>query len=436
MQRNQLIILIVLGVILLILLVFPFYLTRPTSKLRFQFRKTSYILTSLIGYLNSITGKVGAGKTSFASGVSHILQMHLIDKMTSLMKDYQTFFNKINFDEFNNLLYHLISVYKINQVLLITDIIMHQYEIENRPIYNFLNFSTTREFTKQYVFAFDAMVRNNFVASKTRFYSRITHSMNLEYDIRQQDLYEVYQTGNYNIQNYLVEIIDEAQDDNAAAKWREQEETGRKQYRNKIRHIHEETNYLISIKQDSSDEVKKQRSLYHLNIDLDEKVQVVSTQKRLERFIERILRLRDFNYRLFNLKLPYLKYYLKNILSYERYSYDAFIDSMYDKPNPMRDVNHLLQFIKWYLKSLNYNVYSVEITQNSDDLKKESKTQKYQFVIPSIYCFSYPKFEFNHIQTELLAKSTIDGSIEHNLFQNPTFFEKTERMVIDDEPKF
>ncbi len=435
MSKFQLSVLIVLGLILLMLLVLPYYIVRPNNKYHSYHNRTFYTIVSSFKWLMSVSGKVGSGKTSIVSGISHVLQYHLLNKTREVMKSYQVHFNTIDFELYNNDLYQLLNEYSIKNIYLIADLLMDHYQIRDYPIYNFLNFTTSREFTKEYIYAFEAMVRNNFVASKTRFFSRVTNTLNLEYDIEQQNLYQVINTGNYNIPNYLLEIIDESSDDNAAASWREHEETGRKQYRNKIRHIHEESNYMISIKQDSTDEVRKQRSLYHTNIEV-ESVEVIFVFKRLYRLIEHLFRYQDFSYRLFKLRLPYTFYCISNILKYDKHSYGSYVDQFYDKPNPSRDVDHKLHFVKKFLQSLSYNVYRVSITDDVDNIKKESKVETLELVFPSLHCFAYPKYEYNHIQTELMSASIKDGSIESNLFQNPKFFEKTERTVTEHELKF
>lgn len=435
MTSIELLVIIVLSAILVLELVIPISIFGVSKHYQNAFYRTQYIAKDF-GYLIGINGKISKGKTSISSGLSHIYQLDFLQRIQDLMKQYQSYLNKIDFSTFNDRVYQLILEKGIKEVYLITDTIMKEYLLTDYPVYNYLSFTSMREMTKSYIIAFGAMIRNNFVASKTRFYSRITNTMNLDYEITQQDIYKVIESGEYFIEDYLVEIIDEAQDDNAAELWREQEKTGRKQYRNKYRHIHEQNNRMISIKQDESDEVRKQRSLYQTNLKLVDGVEVKFIYRFAYKGLEWLYRIQDAPYRFFKLRVPYSFYYLKNLLSYDKYSYSAYCEARYDKPSITRDVDHRLMFVKWFLESLNYNVFTVQLAEETDDLGKDTKTETFKLVIPSIYCFTYPRFEFNQIQTDLLKKSTKDGSIERNLFKNPEFFNKKEKEVISDDIQF
>lgn len=436
MTQRELLVIIVLLAILILELALPLSIFGVDKYYKYAFMRTRYIALDF-GYLIGINGKISKGKTSISSGLSHIYQLDFLQRIHDLMKQYQSYLNKIDFRQFNDRVYQLILEKGIKQVYEITDAIMDEYQLGDVPVYNYLTFTSMREMTKSYVIAFASMVRNNFVASKTRFYSRVTNTMNLDYEITQQDIYNVIKSGDYFIEDYLVEVIDEAQDDNAAELWREQEKTGRKQYRNKYRHIHEQNNRMISIKQDESDEVRKQRSLYQTNLKLVDGVQVKFIYRFVFNILQWIYRIEDAPYRIFRLRLPYMFYYLKHLLSYDKYSFDAYCEARYDKPSITRDVDHNLMFLKWFLESLNYNVFTVQLAEDTDDLGKESKTETFKLVIPSIYCFTYPRFEFNQIQTDLLSKSNKDGSVERNLFKNPEFFNiEKEKEVISDDIQF
>jgi len=435
MTDTQLIILIILLLIYLSLLLVSFVSFGQTKFYQYKFHKTQN-KTNEFGYLQGISGKISAGKTSLASGLSHVYQLNLLNRIQKLLKEYQMYLHRINFSQFNDRVFELLSIHGIKNYYIITDKLLDEFSLNDIPVYNYLNFTTMREMTKSYVIAFAALLRNNFVASKTRFFSRITNTMNLDYDITQQDIYKIFETGDYFVEDYLVEIIDEAQDDNASANWREQETTGRKQYRNKYRHIHEQNNFMIGIKQDESDEVKKQRTLYQTNIKIVDKVQVVFVYRYLYKIFEWLYRFEDAPYRFLKLRLPYAFYYLKNLLSYDKYSFQAYCDARYDKPSITRNVDHKLLFLRWFLESLSYNVFHVEIAHDADDLSKESKVDSIELVIPTIYCFTYPRFEFNKIQSDLLEKSNKDGSIERNLFKNPEFFNIEEKVVISDDVGF
>lgn len=438
MSYSQIILLLFLIVTNFILLMAPIYLVGLSKVYRMMFKMSSKIALGF-GYLIGINGDIGAGKTSLSSGLSHVYQMDFSNRIDKLMYEYQRLFSDIDFEEFNSIVVYILRNSGIKEIDFIIQVLFEKYGLNDYPIYNFLNFTSVYELTKSYITAINAIERNNFVASKTRFYSRITGSVNLDYDISNQDLYKVFESGEYFIEDYLVELIDEAQDDNSAANWRQQEETGRKQYRNKFRHIHEQNNRMIGIKQDASDEVKKQRSLYQTNILITSDMENIFIYEKLYKMIKWFYSFEDSLYRIVSVQLPYAIYWLKNILSYEKISYDSYFRRKYRKPSVLRNVDNRLLYVKWFLASLNYNVFYVSIASNPDDLETETKARKARLVIPAIYCFTYPRFEFNDIQTALMSKSTKEQSIERNLFKNPNFFkieENNKAVVIDDVTEF
>lgn len=381
-----------------------------------------------LGWLISIIGKIRFGKTSLASGMSVAFQIEIIEKITEQMRETQTLFKNINFHDFHLSLIEILDhEYQINvhpNYPRIAKKLMDIYKLPEIPIYNFYNGQLTSEIIYDYIKGFEALnIRSNFVMSKTRFFSPLTMKMNIHFNVSSVEIKNLEKQKEYSIYDYMVLIHDEASDDRSAMKWHSQIESGAKEYRSKFGHIHKETNRFINIKQDGSDEVAKERSLIQSHVEIQSQLTQVFLNNKLYRFLEKLygFKLKFYFFRKY--KLPYFKYFLSNLFK-ERISFEEFFyGSKYLIPNKIRNLDHKLLFIKRWLSSLRYNVYHIKIYSNEEDIGKKSPEyyEEHQLVIPSIYCFTYPKFEFESIQDELLSMSTTRAS-EVNLFDKPKYF--------------
>ena len=430
-MSQTIILLLLMNTALLAPLVF-IIIKREYFKHKYELSKK---LASLLGFLISINGAIRAGKTSFQSGLSHIFQIEIEEKLKNLLLEVRIIYKKIDFQRINNLLDELFkksSYPNFKEAHQLVTKNLKQYNMSRSLIHNFLSSRTSYEMLKDYIFAYWVLnYRKNYVHSKTNFYSHITASFNYDYDIEQQKIFEAYTLKDYAIYDFMVELIDEASDEIGANKRYEdvKEESGNKDYRRKYGQIHQERNRMITTKQDVKDEIKKFRTLTQSNLWLPSQIKVVGDFKFTYELISFLLQLGLSIYRFINIWIPYM-YKRITDKNYKDIEYEVYKDNHFSTINIERKILNKLLHIKWFLKSIAYNTYEIWNYPSEDDVKKRDPIyyDKLKFYIPTIYCFgTYETHFYRMIQEELLNVSETQ-STEINMFFNPSYFEDEDEM--------
>lgn len=412
MINQYLLIIIIIDMILLLPLII--YLT--SNKIyKNRFYSSIYYSKNHLGYLISISGKIRTGKTSLMSGLSHIYQISIINDLHDLMDKIKLKFPKLNFNQINyiidkNLLKDKTDKISLNYDLeLIADLIIDFFDLDSDSLnYSFIDFKSVKQFIIDYTEAYIILnYRNQYVFSKTSFYSHITNKNNYELDLSWLKIKEAYENKNYVLQKFSVQLIDEATDDMGAELNKKDidDESGSKEFRRKYGHIFKETSRLITIKQDSTDEVARYRRLYQSNIDIIDKVKVVKNYPKTNKFINRFIDLiNSFYINYFN-----LKGILKRILNKDDRS--SYIDFNLNRPLKLKRSISKLKFIQDFLFSQSYVKFDTNVYADEDDVGKENTASKkyyepFTFIIPLKYCFgSFSTHEFSYIQDELIKNS-------------------------------
>lgn len=381
--------------------------------------------TNNLGFLISLVGDIGKGKSSTMSGLSHAFTLIFQQKIMALFNDTKRMFSKIDFNAFDSHLNLFFSNYVDEKVInfnALTDHLMDVFKINPGVQYNFLDFKKVHKMFKDYIFGYYVIYyRNNYVYSVTNIYSRITNTYSMKYKLDWQRIREAYTSSDYAISDYAVELIDESTDALGASAWRDEEkdESGAKEYRRKYRHIHEERNRMIDARQDKSDMIKRFRTLTQSHIQLMG-VEYVNDYKFMYAFIRFILRLPLVPYKLYLrfLWFGYFKWKNKGM------SFNEFEDFKYNSGNLERDIENLLFHFEMYFKSISHiNVYAKHY-HNVDDVGKQDETlfDKLIMYFPIKWAFgTYEQFAFNYIQDELLARSNTKNE-ESNIFDKKSFF--------------
>ncbi|QVK17353.1 hypothetical protein KHQ81_10875 [Mycoplasmatota bacterium] len=364
-----------------------------------------------LGYLISICGKIRMGKSSLLSGLSHVFQIIIMGNNNEIMKEVRNEFYFIDFNEFEKVISDCYYRENINDLDLITDKLLLKYNLFGDYLkYNFLNFESVKQLIKNYVEAYYVIyIRDQYVYSKTRVYSHITNKMNLEYDLDWTKIKEAYRNKNYAIYDNFVELQDEATDELGAANQYEdmKDESGAKEYKRKYGNMHREKNYMITSKQDSSDEIARHRRLYQTNIEIVNKVNVIGNFKKINYFINKILSFVDsFNrYRFMILAL------LKGIIDVDER--EQFINVKLKGKVFGRKLEYKLTFLQKFLFSKSYCEFNCNIYQKEEDVGKENTNSRhyyddYTFVIPLAYCFGcFNTHEYSYIESELIKHSDV-----------------------------
>ena len=375
------------------------------------FNRTIIYCKNYLGHLIAIIGKIRVGKSTLLSGITHVFQIIIINDNNDIMDRIRRIFYDIDFNEFDNIILYLYYEKKIYDLDKITLEILKYYNYNGYTLrYNYLDFKTIKTLFKEYIESFYVInIRDQYVMSKTYIYSHITNKSNIEYDIDMTKINYAYANKNYAIEDNLIEVIDEATDDIGAAKQYDDmnDESGAKEYRRKYGHIHREKNYMITTKQDSSDEIARFRRLNQSNIEIIEKVKIIGKYRTVNYFIEKIYKYIE--------KYNYIKFFIKAILKglFNKEKRNEYINYNFKKKYRGKKLQYKLNFIQEYLFSLAYCKFKTKVYSNEDDVGKENSNSKiyydqFNFVIPLRYCFGTIQIhEFSYIQKQLLSNSNV-----------------------------
>lgn len=417
-----------------ILLLLPFIIIfRKNAELKTAFDRTIYYFKSKMGFVISVNGPIRTGKTSSQSGLSSIAQLLIIQDIQELIEKTKMIFPNLDFNEIDNLIMNYYSKFTFknkddfpdfdliaNQIILLNDLDPKSY------INNFIGNSNVNKLILDYCQALFAInVRNNFVHSKTPFYSHITGKFNLEFDVEWMSIRNAYKNKKYAIYDWTVILIDEVTDEAGSGNFHEslKDLSGAKEYRRKMGQIHQERNIIITTKQDVLDEVRKYRNLTHTNLLLEDRVSTVGNYYFIYSFIKKIISIYLFIHKHLVVKLKYLKqkYVKKNKVC----NFGEFYEFYCNKTSVIRNSNNYLYYLKEFLTSIGYNRYYGKVLKRAEDIDKVSAdTEEFYLFIPTMYCWgTYDTHLYKSMQTDLIKKSeVISKEIVPEL--DPHFFEE------------
>lgn len=351
-----------------------------------------------------------------------------MEKLNEKMEKIRNIFYNIDFNEFENII--LFSLQKTNDLDKIKEIIIQYYNINSKKLYyNYLDFDIIDNLIKDYIEAYYTLnIRNQYVYSKTYFYSHITNKSNLIYDLESQKINEAYKNRTYSIHDNFVELHDEASDDIDASKNQDvsKDNSGALEYRRKYGHLHKETNYLISTKQEAANEIARYRRLNQSNIYIEKNVEIIYIYKLINKIIKRIIKIID--------KINYIKFNIQAILK-NKIFYDKRIEYINRKMKgklKFRKIKNFLVYVQKFLFSQNYCYFKIRNYSNDSDVGKinnESKKyyDEFNYIIPLKYCFGcFNTHEYSYIQDELIKNSKVNiEDIQNELmFINKKHFKK------------
>lgn len=414
------------------LLSLPFIAVMTSSKIyRYQFRRSIGFVKNILGFIIGINGPIRVGKTSFQSGLSSICQIITMNNIQELMDKTKMIFKEIDFNEFNSLLIELFpTTDELPDFDQLTIFFLEYYSLDVKGIhYDMLGQISIYKLILDYIQAFWVLViRNNFVQSKTPFYSHITRNYNMNLETDWLKIREAYQKKNYAIYDWITLLIDELTDEAGAMEYLNdvKDESGGKEYRRKFGQIHQERNRIITTKQDVMDEVKKYRNLTHSNLVIDEKVKIVGNHMWIYNIFEYLLMKRIKTIRFIKI----FPRFIWSKLRREGLSLSDIEDEYRNRVGKYRKIENKLYYIKHFFKSIGYNRYYGFIIKRAEDIER-SKADRDEFAmyIPTVYCFgTYDTHLYKTMQNELLSKSQVISS-EVNSFDEKKYFQKSEAIA-------
>ncbi len=427
---TKLIILIVVNLLLII----PLFSFKGFRKYyEYRFNSTIIFFTYALGYLIAIIGKIRIGKTTLMSGLSHVAQIVIQNRLNSKMEFIRNIFYFIDFQEFEQIVLYCYLEQKLN-LKDITDFIIDYYKLDSNELYfNFLEFEVIKDLVFDYIDAFYKIyIRNQYVYSKTRFYSHITNKTNIQYNLNWTKIKEAFKKKEYIIEDDMVELIDEATDELGASFQYEdmKDESGAKEYRRKYGHIHRERNYMIISKQDASDEIKRYRTLTQSNIQIIEKVDVVGNFRLSNKLINLI---KNFVNHFHKFKWNCIAIFKGMIYSEDR---NKYIEEKFKGKYIGKSLINYLTYIEKFLFSKSYCKFKCRLYDNAQDVGKidEKYYIEYKLVIPLQFCFGcFSTHEYSYIQNELINNSKLKFE---DLEQSLMFIDPNKKYFEDDSNSF
>lgn len=407
---------IIIIYVIIAILGIPLFIQHSANKYyKIAYNSTRRFCNNVLGWLISIIGKIRIGKSSLQSGLCHIFQIQMQNDILDLFDKTRSIYHKIDFNAIDAFLFDYFSEFEnpksFDQVV---DILLEIFNLENTVESNYISISTLKKNFKDYAKAFHAYyIRNNYVASKTRIFSRITGKFNLEYNTEVQKINESVLTGDYNIGDYLVELADEHTDEYGSAKYYDdiKDESGAKEYLRKYGHLHRETNRFITTKQDVADEIKKYRKLTQSNIDIQEKVNIVGGYQILKKVLIFPLKILLFIVKFSTIFIPRVFSLIVNFFKFKKKKelipYYKYCDIKMSEVSFKRTLKNIIYYVDSFFNQFSYCVYETKLFYKESDVDKvNSDALTFKFFIPITYCFgTYDTFEFNYLQDELLENS-------------------------------
>jgi len=390
-----------------------------------RYSETLYTLKEK-GYLISISGKVKVGKTTLANGMKHAYEKIILNQLEEKIAYTKVILQDVDFNELNDFIdfkfYEWFDQDLKKDFNQLAEEVIVTFKINDSVVNDFINIKRIIVIVRQYVEAyFYYFIKANFVYSNTSTYSRVTGKFNQKYNIENQQIMNSYLRKTFDIDRYSVELIDEASDEDNAMKWREIEDTGAKEYRRKYAHIYEETNRLISIKQDSSDEIKKYRNLYHSNFYINHKAVLRNTYGLIKRILFILINLKIWFYNKWFSLLHKTKLLFKRIDSI-----DVQMEFEYNRSNFIRKMDTRKYYLEMLFKSFGYLVFNTNDYYNEKDIgSKQADTFAEEILVfPVIECWGmFNHVEFNYLYDELKASSEKEPTIANYYYHN-NYFEK------------
>ncbi|MGE4320999.1 MAG: hypothetical protein AB7E61_06100 [Acholeplasmataceae bacterium] len=415
-----------------------------TKVYKFKHRKSISYVKYVLGYLISLNGEIRVGKTSFMSGLSSLIQYIIIDLIQELKRKVKTIFRYIDFNDLNTYLDQKIDENPFYDIDKLTDEVIERFQISGDDLhFNLIGQKKNKKLMHDYIEVYwIEMVRNNYVQSKTPFYSHITAAYSMILDMDWMKIKNAYSKKSYSIYKYMVLLADEVTDEIPADGYLKdmQDQSGNKEFRRKFGQLFEETSWFITTKQDILDEVKKYRNLTQSNLIVEEKVKQIG-YKWLEKLIVSFYSSYLSTYRVMKIWprffYQFLRHPIKSIFKKEKLTFDELEEIKFNQVSTYRSRENFIYYIHQFFTSIRFNKYLTVKLRKAEDIEKiTADRESFSFIIPTVDCFgTYDTHYYRFIQDELLKQSHTETS-ESNPFIKKSYFKTSSNVKGDDNFDF
>lgn len=389
---------------------FPFFRNKK------RYSDTLDIIPKL-GYIVGVGGTIGAGKSTCTAGIATYMEQYLIDLAYDKIEYIQTIMNKFDFTQLNKMLDEFMFDEKMDLIMEITspiteellfakikDFDTHEIESYHRVYDDGIKEHTYEDLLKQYIEAYMAIKRDNYIYSNIKFDSIITDKRAFDLSGADFKIKERFSDSDYRLRRYCFLFFDEGtlDADKINLNWQKsgQEDSGTVEHTRLFRQLFVETGYYYTTLQNPERLVKVERELFNSIIMIKEKNDFQEF-KRLKHI------LRMFNW--VNEKSHRLKVKVKKFFH---------IKHNPNKKSLYKHVKRLILTLRDKLNSLDYLVYDVDIYDTAKEAENGSKNgYSTKFVLPKKWCYSpIDTHEFAYQYDAAVAKSKVSPAPKQDTY--------------------
>lgn len=338
-------------------------------------RMMPYICGNL-GYVISISGVKGSGKTTTAGAIIIYLIIWIRLKLVGIMNKVRKSLPEVDFVQVEQIFMDELLATNVNPDLAMQRVLdnfsFNTLWTDNLHIY------LKRDLLRDYMESFWILnFREHYVLSKTYFYD-ILHGQNARlFDPSGLELRNIEEKSNFQLQKAMVIFDDEKStgSGNVLSNTKSVKLSGVKDFRGLIRNAYEGLNYEVTTKQIDRDEVKLEREQIEANLNI-RKRREINYSFALTKFLKAI-----YNLLLFPRKFIYFWNFSKGAVLFDNYK---------KRSNWLRRFENFIFDLENIISSRGYVVCYVRNYKRSDDVGKEDKSlyEQLKLIFPKTYCYA------------------------------------------------
>ncbi len=363
------------------------YKIRREKKSRFRCIEkaieTQKFLNQNLRFINMIETSVGGGKSSLMAGLTHFEVIHFQEMIKNKLENTRKILYRIDWKKIDDIIE---KTYEMDSYIPnIMKEILNQGEIANlfHGYYNsFIQETPKMTLLKDYVTAYCASIRNNYVMSNYKLYNRLTKTFNIAFPPNLLNIKDPVTQSNYYIPAYCCFVEDELSigDSKNTTVFTAASDKGKDLTLRLFRQLKNETTCYIGASQKVSRVVKIERELANSYFEITD-LSIVGAQKTYSRIFQK----KEEKL----IKKMSKKKYQDNIPEFKKKIFDAY-----------QEQNKILA--AGFLK------YTVRIARNIRDLDKFDKSSLavQELYIPMTWAFgTYLKCQFMELDEFLNNES-------------------------------
>ena len=369
------------------LLLFPillFYLIiySPIDWFRYRRNKKRYKRSLTIinnsGYIIGIGGHIGAGKSTSAAGITTYLENYILGLAREKMDYVQTIINKHDFTQLNNYLSQVFFDEKVDivqeNIKPLTNDVLYIGSEYHRFYDDGIKKHTYEDLLKDYIEAYLALNRGNYVYSNIKFDSIVTNQRAFALKGSDFKIKDRLYSHDYKLRRYSLFFYDEAtlDADKINFNWQNsaKDDSGTIEHLRLFRHYFKGKSFYITTLQNPERLVKAERELFNSIYMIRDKCDF-EEYKRIKKVINLLNNVNETIHSIKNKLKRILRMTIKD-----------------DKKSLYKNVKRFLLQAKDRLNAKDYLVYTVDIYDTAREAESNSRNKfTTKIVLPKKWCY-------------------------------------------------